>query len=75
MQATGDIFYVREYKAFRQSVLLSNIYSPVDQLFTFNVFPAESTHIGMIFSFILCCLLCGKVASFNVHLASIHEND
>ena len=44
------VLYVREYKALWHSVLISNIYSPVDQLFTLNGFPVESTHLKAWFS-------------------------
>lgn len=33
-----------DYRAIRHTVLISNFYSSVDQLFLCNVIPAESTH-------------------------------
>ncbi len=46
--------------------IASKYLSPVDQLFSFTIIPAESTHT--------LCLLFGEVTSLNEHLAPIHVN-
>lgn len=46
-------------KRLRGYLLLSNIFSPVDQHFLLNVLPAESTHTKARFT--LLCILFGEV--------------
>lgn len=41
------------------NAILSNIYSSLDQLFSFNVIPAESTQHDLLFNTVLC-LKCAR---------------
>ena len=45
------------------------------QLFSLNIIPAESTHVGMIYSSVLFCVFVWGSNLFNVHVAPIHINN